>query len=47
MRWNQLFNRAYGLALQRQCYSVMCDLSTMTEGELVGAVIFLEHMKRQ
>jgi len=41
MIWNQLFNRAYALAMQCNHYVILHDLPMMTECELAGVITFL------
>ena len=45
MRYFQLFNRAYALAIRCNHYAIVHDLPMMTEGDLMDVIIFLTHLQ--
>ena len=45
MRYNQLFNRAYGLCIKFNSHAIAHDLAYMTESELVGIINFLSQLQ--
>lgn len=44
MRYQQLFNQAYGLCVKCNSHTIAHDLAYMTELELIGVINFLTQM---
>ena len=45
MRYQQLFNRAYGLCVKCNSHAIAHDLAYMTESELIGIITFLTQLQ--
>ena len=43
MRYQQLFNQAYGLCVKFNSHAIAHDLAYMTESELAGVIMFISH----
>ena len=45
MRYQQLFNQAYGLCVKCNSHAIEHDLAYMTESELISIITFLTHLQ--
>lgn len=45
MTYDQLFNRAYALAIRCNHYAILNDLPIMTERDLMGVIMFLAQLR--
>ena len=45
MRYQQLFNQAYGLCVKCNSHAIAHDLAYMTDSELVGIINFLSQLR--